>query len=476
MNSTPRQTGTPGRLSPWVVGPVLAMGALLHTPIASADAMEDLLKEVRELREETRRLRSEVDTLRRDQGTPASPAAKSTGSANATAAPAAPPSQAKAAESAGGQPHAEEPATGRAGASRYASMLEGPRQVQIYGYGEMNYTRPRHDAAGTTADLRRGVIGFAYAFDDRTRFASELELEHAVTSAEDSGEVAFEQFFVEHDVTDRVSAKAGLFLLPMGYINEVHEPTRYYGVHRNFIETAIIPSTWRELGVGVRTVTESGLRLDGGLVTSFDLTKWDATSGDAADSPLGSIHQEGQQAKARSGAVYAGANYDGIPGYNVGASAFTGGVGQKQPAFASPDARVTLVEAHTRWQPGRWDLSALAAFGRFSNVAALNATFAGLDNPVPDRFGGWYAQAAYRAWSQNERSLVPFVRFERFNTRRGYTGLAAGLGPAGQPDTKVATFGASFYLHPQVVFKADYQRFFNVSSLDRVNVGLGFHF
>lgn len=471
--NTPSRPGALGRLSPLVAAPALALGALLQSPAACADVVDDLVKEVRELREETRRLRTELDTMRRESAAPPSAAAPSRTPPSAATAAGAP---GPAVSDKAAQPPAEAAVTERAVPSRYAAMLEGARQVQIYGYGEINYSRPRRDAAATTADLRRGVIGFAYAFDDHTRFASELEIEHAVTSADDSGEVAFEQFFVEHDVTDRLQAKAGLFLLPMGYINEVHEPTRYYGVHRNFIETAIIPSTWRELGVGVRTVTESGLRLDGGLVTSFDLTKWDATSADAAESPLGSVHQEGQLAKARSGAVYAGANYDGIPGYNVGGSAFTGGVGQKQPAFASPDARVTLVEAHTRWQPGRWDLSALAAFGRFSNVTALNATFAGLDNPVPDRFGGWYTQAAYKAWSQNERALVTFVRFERFNTRRAYAGLAAGLGPAAQPDTKVATLGASYYLHPQVVFKADYQRFFNFSQFDRVNVGLGFHF
>jgi hypothetical protein len=218
------------------------------------------------------------------------------------------------------------------------------------------------------------------------------------------------------------------------------------------------------------------LRWDAGVVTGFDLTKWDATSTEGKDSPLGSIHQEGQLAKAASFAGYGALNYNGIPGFNVGGSYYRGGAGQKQPGFAAPDASIDLTEVHARWQPGRWDLSALAALGRFNNVSALNSSFAGQPTPVPDRFGGWYAQAAYRLWQKGERSLAPFARYERLNTARSYSGLPLGLAPAIAPDTRVWTLGASFYLHPQVVLKLDLQRYMNDRSLDRVNAGFGFHF
>ncbi len=137
---------------------------------------------------------------------------------------------------------------------------------------------------------------------------------------------------------------------------------------------------------------------------------------------------------------------------------------------------MTLGELHTRWQPGKWDLSALLARGGFSDIAALNATFAGQTTPVPSRFGGWYTQAAYRLWKSGDYALNPFVRYERFNTALGHPGLPPGLAPALEPDMRVVTLGASFYLHPQVVLKADYQTFLGNHQFDRFNVGLGFHF
>jgi hypothetical protein len=179
---------------------------------------------------------------------------------------------------------------------------------------------------------------------------------------------------------------------------------------------------------------------------------------------------------ARSLGGYAALNYNGIPGFNVGGSVFHGGAGQKQPNFAGADASVTLAEAHARWQPGRWDLSALVAEGRFSNVAALNATFAGQPTPVPDRFGGWYVQGAYKLWTSGEQALWPFARYERLNTAKSFSGLPQGVAPAIQPDTRTLTVGANYYLHPQVVLKADYMRFFDNAERNLFNLGLGFEF
>ena len=115
----------------------------------------------------------------------------------------------------------------------------------------------------------------------------------------------------------------------MGYLNETHEPTRYHGVTRNQVETAIIPSTWRELGVGVQGRTLGGWRYNTGLVTGFDLNKWPTASEGQAqtrESPLAAIHQEGQQAKSAALAYYGAVNYDGHPGVNVGGGFFQGGI------------------------------------------------------------------------------------------------------------------------------------------------------
>ena len=355
------------------------------------------------------------------------------------------------------------------------AAAEEPR-VNLFGYGEMLYTRPRADASQAMATARRAVLGLAYRFNERTRLVTELEVENAVVSAGDQGELAFEQLYIEHDVSDTLSAKLGLFLLPMGYMNETHEPTRYLGVTRNLVETAIIPTTWRELGVGLQGRTEQGLRWNAGLVTSFDLSRWPGDAAQTRESPLGAIHQEGQLARAASAATYAALNYDGVPGFNVGGSLYSGGVGQKQTGIPAAQAKVQLSELHARWQPGRWDLSALAALGRFNGVADFNASAASGGNPVPDQFRGAYVQAAYRLWQSGEYSLLPFTRYERVNTAVGFSGVPQGLQPAAAADARVLTVGASFYLHPQVVLKLDTQRHFENSQLDRLNLGLGFHY
>ncbi|MGZ5179960.1 MAG: hypothetical protein ACXWC2_05755, partial [Ramlibacter sp.] len=329
-----------------LTGVALALVALCGSAAAQSD--KDLAQQLQQLREELRQVRQELDALKRPPQAPA-------------AAQDSAPSWARETAPQGGGAVAAAPAATAAPAAG-ASSGTG---LSFFGYGELSYTRPRRDAAATQATAGRGVFGFAYRFDERTRMAAELEVENAVASASDQGEVAFEQLFIEHDLKPSLSARAGLFLMPVGYMNETHEPTRYFGVRRNLVETAIIPTTWRELGVGLRGTTDAGLRWDAGVVTGFDLTKWDATSPEGLESPLGSIHQEGQLAKARTLAGYAAANYNGIPGWNFGGSAYHGGAGQKQPGFAAGDATVSLAEAHVRWQPGRWDLQALAASGRF---------------------------------------------------------------------------------------------------------------
>ena len=137
--------------------------------------------------------------------------------------------------------------------------------LTLWGYGEVYYTHPVHDNALSQFDLARAVFGIGYKFNDTTVFNSEYEVEHAVASATDKGEFEVEQFYVDHQLADWASVKAGLFLMPFGLLNEHHEPTNFYGVQRNFVETLIIPSTWREGGVGVHGDTDYGLNWDLGV-------------------------------------------------------------------------------------------------------------------------------------------------------------------------------------------------------------------
>lgn len=370
--------------------------------------------------------------------------------------------------------------------------------LSLWGYGEIYYMHPVHDTSLSQFDLARAVFGIGYRFDDRTVFNSEYEVEHAVASAGDRGEFEVEQFYVDRQLTDWAAVKGGLFLMPFGLLNEHHEPTNFYGVQRNFVETLIIPSTWREGGVGLHGSTQSGLTWDFGLTTGLDLGGWQINPEDplyrtALDlensgvAPLQATHQELQLANAQHLSQYLSVNYNGVPGLLVGGAVFTGKAAV--PTFPSglPSQRVTLWEGHARWTPGAAELSAVYARGTISNTATFNLDNAAASNPVPSEFLGYYLQGAYTAWQHGGYRLTPFARWEHYDMGHAYagipqgfttvpTGLAADGLPWPQPHDRVWTFGANFYLNPHVVLKADYQIFSVNSDFQRFDLGLGLAF
>ena len=377
--------------------------------------------------------------------------------------------------------------------------------LKLWGYGELYYTRPTHDEKQAQADLARAVFGIGYTFDSRTEFNSEFEVEHAVASADDPGEFEVEQFYIDRQLNDAVALRAGLFLMPFGFLNEHHEPTNYYGVQRNFVETLIIPSTWREGGLNLHGDLSFGLSWNAGLTTGFDLSKWNfapefplyTTALDLEDSdsaPLQATHQELALANAQHLSQYLALGYYGLPGFTIGAALSTGDA-VKVPAPPNVpipgNQRVTLWEGHARWTPGKFDLAALYAHGAISNLTIANASNPGSPNPVPSEFYGYYLQGAYALWDQGDYRLVPFARWERYNMGSRYKGTTGPVVPSGlvpisaNPGDygywpinrdRVWTVGANFYTTPHVVFKADYQWFELNNDFTRFDLGVGLAF
>jgi Phosphate-selective porin O and P len=425
-------------------------------PAASVAQETDLAKRVEQLAAELEKVKAEL-AAQRAQAATAAPAA--------TAGPVTVPAQPAQAEQPGAAPVA---ATRATPAGRLAA------DTVFTGYGEINYNHPVRNASQSQTDARRVVIGIEHRFDDKTKVVSEFEWEHAVTSAEDKGEAAVEQVYVEREFAGGLRGKAGLFLMPVGLLNQNHEPTAYYGVERNFVETAIIPTTWREAGLGLSGQFGEGFVWDAGLTTGFDLTKWDPASDEGRESPLGALHQEGQLARSRDLALHGALNWRGYPGLLLGGSVFSGKAGHATADFPAQDARVTLWDLHARYTPGPWDLSALWAYGRITDTGKLNATFSGNPTPVPSSFAGWYLQAAYQLGQWGDWKLSPFARFESFNTARSYASQPPGLDVATASYERVGTVGANLWVGEGVVLKADYQKFRQDKSRDRVNLGVGF--
>ncbi len=468
---------------------VVGLGAIARLASAAQDPqlrtlqgqLEQLQAVVQQLAQENRALREHQEELDRTLAR-----LTAAGAPPAVPAPIAPQEPAKGTA----LPQSATPASPAAGAGLPSALASG---LRLWGYGEIYYTHPTSEPAEAQFDLARAVFGIGYAFDERTEFNSEYEVEHAVSSASDPGELEVEQFYLDRRLTDAVAVRAGLFLMPFGFINEHHEPTNFYGVQRNFVETLIIPSTWREGGFNLHGESTAGFAWNAGLTTGFDFSKWDfapqsppyTTALELEDSniaPLQATHQELALANAHHLSQYLALGYYGVPGLTLGGAISTGkAVPVPLPAddAAGGALRVTLWEGHVRWTPGRWDLSALYARGAVSGTAAANAANPGAPNPIPASFDGYFVQGAYALWEQGEYRLNPFVRYERYDMGASYQGTS---GPA-LPDQlwplnhdRLWTAGANFYIGPHVVLKGDYQRFQVNPGFDRFDLGLGVSF
>jgi len=152
----------------------------------------------------------------------------------------------------------------------HAQGDKAPGRTHVGGYGEMHYNN--WDTGKQELDFHRFVLFFGHNFSDRVRFASELELEHALAGEGKKGEIELEQAYVEFDLNADHRARAGLFLLPVGLLNDTHEPPTFYGVERNPIEKDIIPATWWAGGAALSGSLGGGfgydLAIHEGLATS----------------------------------------------------------------------------------------------------------------------------------------------------------------------------------------------------------------
>ena len=120
------------------------------------------------------------------------------------------------------------------------------KKTTIGGYGELHYNNLDNKEE---IDLHRFVLFFSHQFRDDLSFYSELEVEHSIAGEGKVGEVEVEQAFVQWDYAANHSARGGAFLIPVGILNETHEPDTFYGVERNTVEKNVLPATWWEGGV-----------------------------------------------------------------------------------------------------------------------------------------------------------------------------------------------------------------------------------
>jgi hypothetical protein len=309
--------------------------------------------------------------------------------------------------------------------------------LSIGGYGEAEYTSP--DEGDADFDLHRAVFYFGYKFDENWVFNSEIEIEHA--------DEAFVEFaYVDYLHSDAANFRGGLMLVPMGLVNEYHEPTTFLGASRPLTESYVLPSTWREGGVSVYGEV-GGFDYQLALLNGFDGNDFGGTKG------LRSGRQKGSGALAEDLAVVASIDYTDTPGLVVGASIYSGDSGQGQ---GNGDMGTSIIEAHVDYKSGPWWFRALMSDASVDDRAAGDMDLSGS-----------YAEVGYDLLTDDTvRSLYPFIRIEDIDTD-----VSAG----GVEDT-ATTLGLHYRPLDNIVIKADVADYEDDALSDRFMITLGWVF
>jgi hypothetical protein len=330
-------------------------------------------------------------------------------------------------------------------------------KTQIGSYGEMHYNNLDNqngdggDGDKDEIDFHRFVFYLGHQFSDTTRMFSEVELEHSLSGDGKPGEVELEQAYIEHDLNSTMRMRAGLFLLPVGILNQTHEPDTFYGVERNNVEKNIIPTTWWEGGLALAGEISPGLSYETAFTSGLKL---DAAEGDFK---IRDGRQKVAKADASDPAYTANLKYTGVAGLELGAT-----VQYQQDIYQgdyTQDVDAWLYEAHVAYRNGPFGLRALAASwdidDAIDNIAAGAATQE-----------GWYVEPSWLLM----RDLGIFTRYSEWDNQ------ADG---GGDSDFSQWTLGLNYWLEENVVFKLDYQfqdAPADEKELEGLNLGVGWSF
>ena len=317
----------------------------------------------------------------------------------------------------------------------------------IGGYGELHYNN--YEDQDAKIDFHRFVLFFGHEFSDSIRFFSEFELEHSLSGDGKPGEVELEQAYVEVDINDTTSSKVGLFLIPVGLINETHEPPTFYGVERNGVEKNIIPATWWEAGLSFNYKPVGGVSLDGAVTSGLEV-------GD--DFKIRNGRQKVAKATAENLAYTGRVKYTAITGLELAATVqYQTDITQGGSNFDAPvdTADATLLEAHAVYQVS--DFSVRALYARW-DINGDEAKALGRDEQT-----GWYIEPSYKV----SNTVGLFARYAEYDNEAGNDAVT---------QVESTSVGINYYLHENVVLKADFEDLGGSMDSKGFNLGFGYQF
>lgn len=287
--------------------------------------------------------------------------------------------------------------------------------TSIGGYGNAYF---QHDANNTVSrmSLERFVLFVGHRFSPSIALFSELEVEDAkISGGEAGGEVALEQAYLRFTLNKDAYLVAGLFLPRIGILNENHLPTDFNGNERTRVERSIIPSTWRELGVGLYgSIPSLGAQYSVAVMNGLN----------AASFEHGTVIRggrfEGRDASGNALALTGALQFNlgdlalQVSGYAGGSNAASARasdtLGFGSGVLSLP---VYLGEADARYASGGFAAKVLGTYVFIRDAEAINRAYA---NGTPRSAIGAYAEAAYDLFhgmsAFRGKQLVAFARVE----------------------------------------------------------------
>jgi hypothetical protein len=332
--------------------------------------------------------------------------------------------------------------------SDYLKKLWG--STRISGYGELDYIFRKDNGngnGGNTLDPHRIVLNVTSQLADWIDFNSELEWEHGGSDGGADGSISVEQAYLTFKLNPAFNVKTGVMLMPMGAINQNHEPANFYSSDRPALDTYLIPSTWQEMGVDISGALHPKIDYQLMAVTGLDGTKFNAEKG----------LREGRQGfgkdSNRNFAVTGRLDVRPLDNLTTSLSLYSG----NSAPSGSPTAYTTIAAFDGRYRLGDFELA-----GEYVHVYQDRPDV--LNTEIGRNMSGYWVEGAWHAlpaaWKKGKLSnadAVLFARYSEFNTQAG--GAVDPTKTSGRFDRNYTTVGLSFMPIPAVAIKADYQFF-----------------